>query len=109
MVNLNAVELLTYKDYISITIMFCLIIMNLIGFFMMGIDKRKAIKHKWRIPEKAFFIVSILSGSLGTLIGMYTFRHKTKHVKFVAGIPVILALQIIAGVWLTARMGVAYL
>lgn len=86
-----------------------IIIINIIGFILMGVDKQKAIRHKWRIPEKTFFIVSILSGSLGTLIGMYTFRHKTKHIKFVAGIPIILVLQLIVGIWLAARTGVVYL
>ena len=107
--SIHHAGIFVYSDFVHIVCLIFLIIMNLIGFCLMGIDKRKAIRHKWRIPEKAFFIVSILSGSLGTLIGMYTFHHKTKHVKFVAGIPVILALQMIAGVWLTARMGVAYL
>lgn len=109
MEKLICIESFTRTDLISIMLLICVVIMNLIGFFLMGIDKRKAIKHKWRIPEKTFFVVSILSGSLGTLIGMYTFRHKTKHAKFVVGIPVILVLQIVAGIWLTVRMGAALL
>ena len=53
--------------------------MNIIAFFLMGIDKYKAKKHKWRIPEATLFISSIAGGSIGALLGMYTFRHKTKH------------------------------
>lgn len=77
-----------------------LLVLNIIGFLIMGIDKRRAKKRMWRIPEKTFFIVSLLGGSIGTWAGMYTFRHKTKHWYFVIGMPLILALQIgIAGYW----------
>ena len=69
--------------------------MNLLGFILMGADKRKAKLGKWRIPEKTFFIVSILGGSLGTWAGMYAFRHKTRHWYFVYGMPLILILQIL--------------
>lgn len=67
---------------------------NLTGFALMGIDKEKAIRHKWRIPEMTLFLVALLGGSVGSWIGMYTFRHKTKHIQFVVGIPLILILQI---------------
>ena len=69
------------------------IIANIVGLSVMGIDKRRAICHKWRIPEKTLFLVSILGGSIGTWAGMYLFRHKTKHVSFVLGIPLILIVQ----------------
>lgn len=72
------------------------ILVNLTGFFMMGIDKRKAIKHAFRIPESTLFIVAVIGGSLGSILGMYTFRHKTRHWYFVYGMPAILILQIIA-------------
>lgn len=72
------------------------ILINLIGFFTMGIDKRKAIKRAFRIPESTLFIIAIIGGSLGTLLGMYAFRHKTRHWYFVYGMPAILLLQIIA-------------
>lgn len=72
------------------------IIMNLIGFFLMGIDKRKAIKRAFRIPESTLFIVALIGGSLGSLLGMYVFRHKTRHWYFVYGMPAILLLHIIA-------------
>ena len=64
-------------------------IMTVVGFAIMGIDKRKAEKHQWRIPEKVLFLVQILGGAMGGTIGMYTFRHKTKHWYFVIGFPAI--------------------
>lgn len=70
-----------------------LILINLAGLALMGIDKRKARKHLWRIPEKTLFLASILGGSVGTLAGMYLFHHKTKHWYFVIGMPAILILQ----------------
>lgn len=73
--------------------------MNIIGIAVMGIDKAKAKRHAWRIPEKVLFLVSLLGGSIGTWAGMYIFRHKTKHWYFVVGMPAILILQIAAGVW----------
>lgn len=72
---------------------FYLIIINVIGFAVMGIDKRKARKHAWRIPEKALFLCSLAGGSIGTWAGMYVFHHKTKHWYFVVGMPLILAVQ----------------
>ena len=58
------------------------IIINIIGFLAMYIDKQKAKKGKWRIPEKTLLIVALLGGSIGTISGMYLFRHKTKKLKF---------------------------
>ena len=72
------------------------IIVNLIGFLLMGIDKRKAVKHAFRIPESTLFIVALIGGSLGSLLGMYIFRHKTRHWYFVYGMPAILLLHIAA-------------
>lgn len=72
-----------------------LVIINIIAFLLMAIDKHKARKHRWRIPERALFLVSILGGSLGNWAGMYAFRHKTQHAKFVFGIPAILLIQIV--------------
>ena len=80
-------------------IIFYLIILNLIGFLIMGLDKHKAKKHQWRIPEKTLFLASLLGGSVGTLLGMYAFHHKTKHWYFVVGMPAILILQIGLAVW----------
>ena len=75
-----------------------LILINLIGVAVMGMDKAKAKKHAWRIPEKTLFFVSLIGGSVGTWAGMYLFRHKTKHWYFVIGMPAILILQIMI-VW----------
>ncbi|MCD2501041.1 DUF1294 domain-containing protein [Clostridium sp. NSJ-145] len=60
----------------------------------MYIDKRRAIKKEWRISEHTLILISLLGGSIGSLIGMYTFRHKTKHLKFKVGIPIILVIQL---------------
>ncbi len=57
-------------------------------------DKYKARKNLWRIPEAVLFTAALLGGSLGSLAGMYLVRHKTKHLKFTLGIPVILAIQV---------------
>ena len=71
------------------------IIMNIVAFCAMGIDKWKAKKRKWRIPEATLFILATVGGSIGAIAGMYTFRHKTKHRSFVWGMPAILIAQII--------------
>lgn len=72
-----------------------LLVINLIGFVMMYSDKKRAIKKKYRIPEKRLFLVALVGGSLGTTLGMETFRHKTKHWYFKWGMPTIFVLQII--------------
>ena len=71
------------------------IIINIIGFFSMHIDKRRAIKNKWRIPEKTLFLIAIIGGSVGSIAGMRLFRHKTKHWYFAYGMPAILLIQIV--------------
>lgn len=70
-----------------------LFLMNLIGFLSMLIDKRRARKKDWRIRERTLFLLAILGGSIGSLSGMYIFRHKTRHWYFVLGMPLILFLQ----------------
>lgn len=86
-----------------------IILINLIGFFLMGIDKRKAIRHGWRIAEKTLFLIAFLFGSVGILIGMYFFHHKTRHLKFVVGVPAILVVQLLLisflFTWNARRMG----
>lgn len=77
-----------------------LIIINIITFAVFGIDKRKAIKHKWRVPEATLFILSIIGGSLGGIFGMYIFHHKTKKIYFLIGIPLIFVLQTTLAVYL---------
>lgn len=75
-----------------------LLILNAAGFLLMLIDKKKAQLGRWRIQESTLMTVAVLGGSIGSLMGMKLFRHKTKHMKFTLGIPVILALQIMAAV-----------
>ncbi len=76
-----------------------LLIINLFGFFIMWLDKRKAIKGSWRIPEKTLFLITALGGGVGTTAGMYTFRHKTQKLNFVIGFPLITILEIIAFIY----------
>ena len=73
-----------------------IIIINIISFFIMLYDKKQAIYHNFRISEKTIFIVSLLLGGIGTYVGMYVFRHKTKHLKFTIGIPIVIILNIIS-------------
>lgn len=67
---------------------------NLAGFAVMGIDKKRAVRGAWRIPEFSLFLTALLGGSLGCILGMYRFRHKTRHRRFRYGMPAILVLQI---------------
>lgn len=77
-----------------------LVVMNVIGVAVMWSDKRRARLHRWRIPEKVLFGVSLLGGSAGTWAGMYLFRHKTKHWYFVVGMPLILVCQAALAIYL---------
>lgn len=72
-----------------------LIAINLITFIVCTLDKFFAIKQKRRISEKALFFLSALGGSIGMYLGMYLVRHKTKHLRFTVGIPLIILLQIV--------------
>ena len=81
-------------------ILLYLTIINAAGFLLMLIDKQKARRGAWRIPEATLIWIAILGGSIGSLIGMYFFRHKTRHLKFVLGIPLILFAQLGLVVWL---------
>ena len=74
-------------------ILLYLLIINAIGFVLMLVDKHKARKNLWRIPEATLMSAAALGGSVGCLLGMYTVRHKTRHLKFTLGIPLILAAQ----------------
>lgn len=80
-----------------------LLIVNAVGFLLMLTDKHKARKNLWRIPESTLLMAAVLGGSLGCLAGMYTVRHKTRHLKFTLGIPLILILQISLAVYLLLR------
>ena len=79
-----------------------LLIINAAGFLLMLVDKWKAKKNRWRIRESTLLIVAALGGSVGSLAGMYLFRHKTLHLKFTVGIPLILAAQYFAVVLVMA-------
>ena len=76
-------------------ILWYLLLINAAAFLLMLSDKRRAKKNRWRIPESTLMLSAALGGSIGALAGMYTFRHKTKHIKFTAGIPAILIAQIL--------------
>ena len=77
-------------------------VINLIGFFAMFLDKQKAKRGKWRIPEKTLFLLAVIGGSLGTTLGMHVFRHKTKHWYFKFGMPMILIVQIVLIIYFSA-------
>ena len=83
-------------------ILLYLLIVNAVAFLLMLVDKQKARKKLWRIPEATLLLSAAIGGSIGALAGMYTFRHKTKHVKFTLGVPAILIAQIV-GVFLLMR------
>ena len=80
-----------------------LLIINALGFALMLADKWKARKNLWRIPEATLMAVAALGGSVGSLLGMYAVRHKTKHLKFTVGIPLILGLQLLLAIFLLTR------
>lgn len=90
MKNIEMINIFSMRN-----IIIYVIIINIIGFLAMYIDKQKAKKGKWRIPEKTLFIITALGGGIGTIAGMYTFRHKTQKPAFVIGFPFITILEII--------------
>ncbi len=75
-----------------------LIFINFAAFLMMGIDKNRARRHRWRIPERILFLAALLGGSAGSVLGMWLFWHKTRNKLFAVGLPVLLLLQILLGV-----------
>ena len=83
-------------------IIFYFVFVNLLGLFAMYTDKQRARKRAFRIPEATLFSIAIIGGSIGSIAGMYLFRHKTRHFTFVYGMPFILLLQIFAlvALWL---------
>lgn len=80
-------------------IIYYLIIINLISFLAFVLDKNRARKNRWRIPEKSLMTLAIIGGSLGSLIGIYSMRHKTQKKLFAVGIPLILVLQILVAIF----------
>lgn len=96
--QLNFNEIFTTQN-----IIIYFIVINIIGFFIMWLDKRKAIKGSWRIPEKTLFIITALGGGIGTIAGMYTFRHKTQKIQFVIGFPFITILEVVTIVYFVLK------
>ena len=93
------------KTYDIKYILLYFLIINVIGFLAMGIDKFKAKKDLWRIPEGTLMSLCLLGGGIGTIAGMYTFRHKTKKLKFTIGMPTILIAEIVGIVYLIIKFG----
>lgn len=88
------------KEIFSIqNLIIYLIIINIIGFLMMYIDKRKAKRGAWRIPENTLFIITAIGGGIGTIAGMRLFRHKTKKPLFRFGFPFLLIMDILLIIW----------
>ena len=82
-----------------------LLLINAAAFVLMLVDKVKAKKNRWRIPERTLFGSALLGGSIGGILGMYTFRHKTKHLSFTLGMPAILIAQLALAIWIFLKIG----
>ena len=82
-----------------------LLLINAAAFLLMLVDKLKAKKNRWRIPERTLFGSALLGGSIGAILGMYTFRHKTRHLSFTLGMPAILIAQIALAIWIFLKIG----
>ena len=82
-----------HKEVLGLIVAYLLVV-NVVGFALMGLDKRRARREQWRISEKTLFLPAILGGSLGAIAGMRVFHHKTRHWYFRFGLPAILLLQI---------------
>ena len=76
------------------------LVFSLADFLLFGGDKRRARRGAWRVPEKTFFLVAVLGGSPGAILGMRLFHHKTRHWYFKWGLPAILIAQLALGIWL---------
>lgn len=86
--------LLTLPIITAKNIIIYLVLVNLLGFLIMYIDKRRAVKSRWRISEGTLFLFTWIGGGIGTILGMYKFRHKTQKKKFTIGMPVITLLEL---------------
>ena len=84
-------------------IVFYLVIINIITFFLYGVDKWKAQRVRWRIPESVLLGMAAIGGSVGAWLGMQVWRHKTQHAKFRFGVPIILIAQVALMVWILYR------
>ena len=80
--------------------MYYLFSINIVSFFLYGIDKYKAKKNKWRISEATLLMIAVIGGSIGAWVGMRLWHHKTMHKKFKYGIPVIMNMQVCLVVYL---------
>ena len=85
-----------------------IVIVNILAFSLFGIDKSAAIQQKQRIPNRVLLLTAVFGGSLGSLVGMYTFRHKTKKWYYTVTVPVLLVIQIVAAVLLLSSCGSSY-
>lgn len=81
-----------------------LIVINLIGYAMMGMDKKRAIRGAWRISEASLFSVALIGGALGCTLGMHFFHHKTKHWYFRYGLPAIFVVQVLFGILILSEI-----
>lgn len=98
-------ELKVLLNYIGLkNILIYFLIINIIGIFAMGIDKYKAKKDLWRIPEGTLMMICLLGGGIGTIFGMYKFRHKTKKLKFSVGMPTILISEIVLIIYIVIKL-----
>lgn len=79
-------------DQISVLLPY-IIGVNIVAFILMGVDKRKARNHLWRIPERTFWSLAIIGGAIGSFVGMKVFHHKTRHHSFVVGMPLIIIVH----------------
>lgn len=86
---------MSVKSQILFAALAYITLMNLIGFISMGVDKRRAVKHQWRIPEKTLFLIAFLGGSLGSVLAMHCFHHKTKAKPLSYLLPCCLILHVI--------------
>ena len=85
-------------------VIYCLLTINALAFIVYGIDKLKARKGRWRIPESTLLLLAIIGGSVGAWLGMKVWHHKTMHLKFKYGLPAILLLQLALAVYLCTCM-----
>ena len=85
-------------------ILIYLLVINVVTFFVYGIDKYKAEHAKWRISEATLLLLAVFGGSIGALCGMKVWRHKTMHKKFKYGVPVIFILQVALAIWIINKM-----
>ena len=87
-------------DLLKTILLVYLVLVNAAGLLFMFVDKQKAQRGQWRIPEATLMLTAAIGGSVGSLLGMYLFHHKIRHSKFTVGIPLILVLQVALAIWL---------